>query len=60
MKEIKLTEEQNKAAVALNEGEVLCAYRDGNTIRMETKEGEDPFVWRNGKWRRMSPVPCSR
>ena len=45
MSEIKLTNEQYQKARDLGEGAVLCAYLDGRAIRMETEEGEDPFVW---------------
>ena len=53
MQKIKLATEQQQAAIKLNEGKVIFSYKDGNTIRMETENGEDPYVWRNGEWRRM-------
>jgi hypothetical protein len=54
MKEIKLTKLQKEEAKKLGEGKVIVAYLDGKAIRMETENGEDPFVWRNNKWRRMN------
>jgi len=50
MKEIKLTEQQKKAAHTLLEGDVIFAYLDGTAIRMETDLGQDPYVWHNDKW----------
>jgi hypothetical protein len=43
-------EEMKSAAKALNEGELLIVYRDGNTIRCETEYGDDPYVWRDDRW----------
>ena len=54
MKEISLTMEQKKAAENLNEGKVIYSYLDGKNIRMETEEGDDPFVWRVDRWKRMT------
>ena len=51
--EIKPTEEMLMRASALGTGKVLVVYRDGNAIRMETENGEDPYVWRDGRWRPM-------
>lgn len=50
MKEITLTQVQIDAASDLNEGRVLYAYLDGTSVRMETENGADPYVWRGGKW----------
>ena len=52
-KEIKLNKVQNDAANKLGEGKVIYSYLDCKAIRMETEEGEDPWVWRNDKWVRM-------
>lgn len=53
MTETTLTQEQQAAAALLKEGDVVFSYRDGNSIRMETEMGRDPYVWRDGAWRRM-------
>lgn len=50
MKTIQLNEAQLEAAAALNEGPVAYAYLDEQEVRMETEEGNDPYVWRRGKW----------
>jgi len=34
----------------LNEGGILSVYEDNGRIRMETVNGDDPYVWRNNKW----------
>lgn len=52
---INPTKEMIKAASLLNEGPVILWYKDGSQIRMETREGDDPYVWRGGKWVRMKP-----
>jgi len=45
------------AAEALHEGDILIAYKDGSTIRMETAEGIDPYVWRSGRgWVATKPL----
>lgn len=53
MTELEPTAEMVKAAEVLNEGSILVVYRDGTAIRMETVEGEAPFVWRENHWQRM-------
>ena len=53
MKQIELSSAQRAAGEKLGEGLVVFAYRDGNTIRMETARGKDPWVWRGGEWRMM-------
>lgn len=53
MEEINPTKEMVQAAQALNEGPVVVLYKDGNTIRMETRDGDDPYVWRDNKWHPM-------
>lgn len=53
MDEAKLTVDQLQKALSLKEGEVLAAYWDHHALRMETEEGEDPYVWRDNQWRRM-------
>lgn len=50
---VKPSSEMIEAAAKLNEGPIMIVYRDYNTIRMETEKGEDTFVWRGGKWKRM-------
>ena len=57
MKEIEPHVAMIMAAKDLNEGEILIVYLDENCVRMETKEGNDPYVWRNNKWVRMGE-PC--
>jgi hypothetical protein len=42
-----------KAAACLKEGPLLIVYKDGNTVRCETEKGEDPYVWRKGRWCKM-------
>ncbi len=54
--EIRPTEPMLKEAEKLQEGEILICYLDEGSIRIETESGQDPYVWRNGTWRRM----CSR
>lgn len=39
-----------EAARLLNEGPVLIVYRDGTAVRMETEQGEDPYIWRGSTW----------
>ena len=53
MNPIALNQKQKKAAENLKEGAILAAYRDDNSIRMETKNGENPYVWRENNWRAM-------
>lgn len=43
-----------KAAACLGEGRLIYVYRDGKSIRAETEHGDDPYVWRGNKWRRMT------
>lgn len=50
MKTIQLTQAQLEAAEALQEGPVAYAYLDDQEVRMETEEGNDPYVWRRGTW----------
>lgn len=50
---LKPTREMVIRADELNEGGIMIVYKDHNAIRMETMDGEDPFVWRNSNWRRM-------
>ncbi len=38
------------AAEKLQEGGILFVYQDDEAIRMETVEGEDPYVWRYDTW----------
>ena len=52
---INPTKEMVKQASLLNEGPTILWYKDGNAIRMETRDGIDPYVWRSGKWKRMKP-----
>ena len=42
-----------KAAERLREGSLLVVYKDGNRIRCETERGDDPYVWRKGRWNKM-------
>jgi len=52
--ELTPTEEMKYEANRLNEGGIMVVYCDaGNSIRMETITGENPYVWRNGTWRVM-------
>ena len=55
MREITPTDDMIKAAIPLNEGDIMVVYNDNNAIRMETTDGEDPFVWRSNTktWIRM-------
>lgn len=53
MNEINPTVEMIQQAGLLNEGPILIVYKDDNAIRMETRDGNDPYVWRGGKWCRM-------
>jgi hypothetical protein len=55
VKEVELTAVMLKEAETLGEGQVLISYLDGTSIRMETEEGEDPYVWRQDHWQPMSP-----
>lgn len=50
MKEYKPTRDMIIAAKLLNEGDIIFCYLDGKAIRMETEDGEDPYVWRHNKW----------
>ncbi len=50
----KVPPEMLEAAKLLEEGPVLIVYRDGNAIRMETEQGEDPYVWRDSAWTAMT------
>jgi len=53
MKEVRPTKKMSEKAKALNEGRILIVYKDGHAIRMETENGDDPYVWRDNEWRRM-------
>ena len=50
LKVSSLTSEQKRAAEELNEGDVIFLYKDKTSLRMETEDGEDPYVWRNNNW----------
>jgi len=43
------------AAAKLRQGPIICSYRDGRAIRMETRDGINPYVWRgrNSRWQIM-------
>jgi len=43
------------AAQKQNLGKILVVYNDAGAIRMETEDGEDPYVWRKGRWKPMPP-----
>ncbi len=60
MSEIRPTRAMVEAAARLNEGPILIVYRDGSAIRMETDQGDDPYVWRGGAWARMPLVVPAR
>lgn len=53
MMEIKPTAEMIEAAKKLGTGSIIYCYQDGTSIRMETEDGNDPYVWRNNEWRPM-------
>lgn len=53
MEKINPTVEMVKQAEFLNQGPILIVYKDDNAIRMETDTGNDPYIWRGGKWCRM-------
>lgn len=53
---VKPTKEMIDAAKKLHTGRLIFVYKDGNTIRAETENGLDPYVWRNGQWRAMRCV----
>jgi hypothetical protein len=46
-----------EAAEIAGIGKLVFVYQDGTTIRAETEIGADPYVWRDGQWRRMIPRP---
>lgn len=50
MKMASLTLEQIMAAKRLNEGLVIASYNDNGRIRIETEDGINPYVWRDGRW----------
>lgn len=50
MIEVELTYEQHEAAKTLKEGPVVYSYLDNHAVRMETREGVDPYVWHGDKW----------
>lgn len=50
MKFVSLTQEQIIEAKRLNEGLIIVSYNDNGRIRMETEDGLDPYVWRDGRW----------
>lgn len=53
MDNVMLSKEMMAAAQSLGEGPVLVVCRDGNAIRMETENGDGPYVWRGYCWRTM-------
>lgn len=53
IQEIEPTEEMVEAARLLKTGKIIYCYRDGTSIRMETENGRDPYVWRDNEWRPM-------
>lgn len=53
LKVSSLTKDQKRAAEELNEGDVIFFYKDATSLRIETEDGEDPYVWRNGNWVKM-------
>lgn len=52
----ELSSQMINEAVKLGTGKILCAYRDGTSVRLETENGENPYVWRDGRWREMQLV----
>jgi len=42
-----------KKAEDLNEGRLLIVYKDGSSVRAETENGQNTYVWRNEEWHPM-------
>lgn len=53
VKKIQLAKRMIEQAERQDLGKIIFAYKDGNIIRMETENGEHPFVWRKETWREM-------
>jgi hypothetical protein len=45
-----LSAEQQYQARRLNEGEIILAHQTDDGVRMHTKHGEKPYVWRHIRW----------
>ena len=55
--EVKLTQEQTTAALNIDKGSILIAYKDednAGTPIVELDHADDPYRWQNGQWMAMT------